>query len=331
MSELKQLDLDETVDSERVIKSARRVLTLESEALNGLAEGLDDAFVRAVALLNRVTGRVIVTGMGKSGHVARKIAATLASTGTPAQFVHPGEASHGDLGMVARNDAVIALSNSGKTAELNDVVAYTRRFQIPLIAMTSKADSQLAERSDIALIMAPAPEACPLGLAPTTSTTMMLALGDALAVALLEQQGFSEEDFQVFHPGGALGARLLRVSDLMHGAEKLPLCRPDTPMLEAIRIMSSKTFGCIGIVAETGNLVGIITDGDLRRHLGPDVLEMTAETVMTPSPKTIASRALAVEALQLMDANKITILFVIEEGKPSGLIQLYDCLRAGLA
>ncbi|MEQ8653701.1 MAG: KpsF/GutQ family sugar-phosphate isomerase [Kiloniellales bacterium] len=331
MSEVKQRGAVGEVDSGGVIASAKRVLALESEAIDNLAAGLDGSFVRAVDLLGNVAGRVIVTGMGKSGHVARKIAATLASTGTPALFVHPGEASHGDLGMVARKDAVIALSNSGKTAELNDIVAYTRRFQIPLIAMTARPDSQLAERADICLQLAAAPEACPLGLAPTTSTTMMLALGDALAVALLEQRGFSEEDFQVFHPGGALGARLLRVSDLMHAADRLPLCREDTPMSEAILIMSNKQFGCIGVVNAEGCLVGIITDGDLRRHLGPDVLVMTAKNLMTPSPKTVASRALAVEALQLMDEHRITILFVVEDGRPSGLIQLYDCLRAGVA
>ncbi len=331
LSELKQRLVIGEVDPERVIDSAKRVLTLESEAIDTLASDLDQRFVRAVEVLGKVTGRVIVTGMGKSGHVARKMAATFASTGTPALFVHPGEASHGDLGMVARKDAVIALSNSGKTSELNDIVAFTRRFQIPLIAVTARPESQLAERADICLQLAAAPEACPLGLAPTTSTTMMLALGDALAVALLEQRGFSEEDFQVFHPGGALGARLLRVSDLMHAADRLPLCRQETTMGEAILIMSKKQFGCIGIVDAEGRLVGIITDGDLRRHLGPHVLEMTAENLMTPSPKTVASRALAVEALQLMDEHKITILFVVEDGRPSGLIQLYDCLRAGVA
>jgi len=331
LSELKQRDFAAAVDAEQVLESAKRVLRLESEALASLAEGLDDSFVRAVGLLAGVRGRVIVTGMGKSGHVARKIAATLASTGTPALFVHPGEASHGDLGMVAREDAVIALSNSGKTAELNDMVAYTRRFEIPLIAVTSRPESQLAERADICLTLAPVAEACSLGLAPTTSTTMMLALGDALAVALLERGGFSQEDFQVLHPGGTLGAQLLRVSDLMHGADRLPLCRPETPLSEAVLIMSHKHFGCIGIVDAGGKLVGIITDGDLRRHMGPDLLGKTAQEVMTPQPKTIVSRALAAEALRLMDAHKITILFVEDEGKASGLIQLYDCLRAGLA
>ncbi len=314
-----------------VLATARRVLTIEADALRALADRLNGDFDRAVEALSKVSGRVIVTGMGKSGHIARKIAATLASTGTPALFVHPGEASHGDLGMVARDDAVIALSNSGNTAELADILAYTRRFQIPLIAVTGKAQSQLAEQSDICLLLAEAPEACPLGLAPTTSTTMMLALGDALAVALLERRGFSQDDYRVLHPGGSLGAKLLRVSDLMHGPERLPLCRSDTLMGEAILTMSNKQFGCIGIVDEADRLMGIITDGDLRRHMGPDLLAMTVGNVMTPGPKTVRARALAAEALQIMDEFKITTLFVVEEEKTLGIIQLYDCLRAGVA
>jgi len=316
---------------EALLNSARRVLHIEAQALATLADGLNATFCRAVDVMRGVTGRVIVTGMGKSGHMARKIAATLASTGTPALFVHPGEASHGDLGMIARSDAVLALSNSGNTAELADIIAYTRRYKIPLIAMTGRADSQLAEQSDIALIIAEVTEACPLGLVPTTSTTSMLALGDSLAVALLERRGFSEEDFQKLHPGGSLGGRLLRVGDLMHQADRLPLCRPETTISEAILIMSNKQFGCIGIVDEIGSLTGIITDGDLRRYMGPDLLKLTAATVMTPAPKTIVSRALAAEAMQQMDSFKITALFVVDDGKPAGLIQLYDCLRAGVA
>ncbi len=331
LSELKQAAAVDPRNAERALSSAKRVLRLEAEAIDSLAQGLDQAFVEAVEVLARVSGRVIVTGMGKSGHVARKMAATLASTGTPALFVHPGEASHGDLGMVARDDAVIALSNSGNTVELSDIVAYTRRFQIPLIAVTSRAESQLAERSDICLTLAAAPEACPLGLAPTTSTTMMLALGDALAVALLERHGFSEEDFQVLHPGGSLGVKLLRVADLMHGEDRLPLCGPDISMSEAILVMSAKHFGCIGIVDPEGALIGIITDGDLRRHMGPALLGKTVRDLMTASPKTISSRALAAEALRVMDDFKITTLFVVDEGKPTGVIQLYDCLRAGVA
>ncbi|GAB5470658.1 MAG: KpsF/GutQ family sugar-phosphate isomerase [Rhodospirillales bacterium] len=313
------------------LSSAKRVLRLEAEALQALERQVDESLIQAMDAVTAITGRVIVTGMGKSGHIARKIAATLASTGTPSLYVHPGEASHGDLGMIGRDDAVLALSNSGNTAELADIVAYTRRFQIPLVAVTARSDSQLAEQADVCLLLAKAPEACPLGLAPTTSTTMMLALGDALAVGLLERRGFSQEDFQVFHPGGSLGAKLMRVSDLMHKADRLPLCGQDTAMGEAILIMSSKPYGCIGIVDEAGQLIGIVTDGDLRRHMGPNLLNLTAGAIMTAAPKTIRARALAAEALQVMDSFKITTLFVVEDDKPLGLIQLYDCLRAGLA
>ncbi len=271
---------------------------------------------------------MIVTGMGKSGHIARKIAATLASTGMPAQFVHPGEASHGDLGMVAPGDVVIALSNSGKTPELADIIAYTRRRSIPLIAITARAGSPLDEAADVTLVLPDVGEACPMGLAPTTSTTMMLALGDALAVALLERNGFTASHFRDFHPGGTLGRKLLRVSELMHVGDELPLCAADTIMSEAILIMTEKTFGCVGVVGEGGELLGIITDGDLRRHMESDLLTQTAVEVMTPSPKTIAPQALAAEAVGSMNANSITSLFAVEDGRPVGIVRLHDCLRA---
>ncbi len=313
------------------IAAARRVLDLEAAGLAALSRGLDAGLSRALDLLAATEGRVIVTGMGKSGHMARKIAATLSSTGTPALFVHPGEASHGDLGMITAKDAVMALSNSGNTAELADIIAYTRRFAIPLIAITGKAGSQLASEAEATLLLPEAPEACPLGLAPTTSTAMMLGLGDALAVALLERRGFSAQDFQVLHPGGALGAKLLRVKDLMHGPERLPLTGADTPMSEAILAMSSRPFGCVGIVDGKGGLVGIVTDGDLRRHMGPNLLSLPARAVMTPSPKTIRPQALAAEAVGYLNANRILSLFVVEDERPIGLVQLYDCLRAGVA
>ncbi len=310
--------------------AAARVLRLEAEALIALADSLDGAFARALEILAGVRGRVIVTGMGKSGHVARKIAATLASTGTPALFVHPAEASHGDLGMITAEDAVVALSNSGETAELGDIVGYTRRFRIPLIGVTRRAGSSLAERSDVALVLPGTPEACPLGLAPTTSTTMMLALGDALAVALLERRGFTASDFQVFHPGGALGGRLLKVSELMHADP--PLAAPDTPMSEAILTMTAMRFGCVGVVDATGVLVGIVTDGDLRRHMGPELVSATAEAVMTRGPRTIRPGALAAEALALMNEWRITSLFVTEEDRrPVGILHVHDLLRAGVA
>jgi len=318
---------------DRDLQAARRVLELEGKGLEALAVALDDRFTRALDLLSGITGRVTVTGMGKSGHVARKIAATLASTGTPAQFVHPGEASHGDLGMIAPGDAVIALSNSGDTVELSDMIAYSRRFAIPVIAMTSRADSALAESADVAVLLPRAAEACPMGLAPTTSTTMMLALGDAMAIALLERKGFSASDFQVLHPGGSLGRKLLRVSDIMHGPEELPLCRPETPMAEAILVMTNRRFGCVAVVGDDGALTGVITDGDLRRHMHPSMLEMSASEVMTTAPKTIRSQALAAEALHMMNTakNPFTSLFVVDDGRPIGIVHIHDCLRAGVA
>jgi arabinose-5-phosphate isomerase len=316
------------------LDAGRRVLRLEAEGLNALAASLGEEFSRALDLLTAVPGRVTVTGMGKSGHVARKIAATLASTGTPAQFVHPGEASHGDLGMIAPGDAVLAMSNSGDTTELNDIILYTRRFGIPLVAMTAKAGSTLAEGADATLLLPRAPEACHMGLTPTTSTTMMLALGDAIAVALLERKGFSEKDFQVLHPGGSLGRKLLHVSDIMHGPEILPLCRPDTAMSEAILIMTQGTFGCVGITDDGGALIGIITDGDLRRHMDPGLLAVLAREVMTGPPRTIQPQALAAQALGVMNGVRnerpITSLFVVENNRPVGIVHIHDCLRAGV-
>lgn len=322
------------------LKVGRRVLETEADALTALAKLLDGGFTEAVARLSRVEGRVTVTGMGKSGHVARKIAATLASTGTPAQFVHPGEASHGDLGMITERDAVIALSNSGNTAELNDIITYAKRFAIPLIAMTARADSALAKAADVALILPSAsqgaPEACAVTQAPTTSTTMMLALGDALAVALLERKGFSSSDFKVFHPGGSLGKRLLRVADLMHGHDALPLCGPETVVSEAILIMTAGHFGCVGIVDQAGRLTGIITDGDLRRHMDKDILSLKATDIMTPKPRTIRANALAAEAVSFMNTSTPPFLcvFVVDEAgspdRPVGILHMHDCLRAGV-
>jgi len=269
--------------------------------------------------------------MGKSGHVARKIAATMASVGTPALYVHPGEASHGDLGMITPADAILALSYSGETGELADLVGYTRRYSIPLIAITSKADSTLAQAADVALTLPAAAEACPLGLAPTTSTTMTLALGDALAVALLERRGFSSDDFQVLHPGGRLGKRLVRVRDLMHDGDALPLVDRALTMAEVLIIMTAKGFGCVGVIEADGALAGVITDGDLRRNMAPDLLGRTATEVMTAAPKTIRPEALAAEALGHMNAKAITSLFVVTDGKPIGIVRMHDCLRAGVA
>jgi arabinose-5-phosphate isomerase len=311
---------------------ARGVLRLEGEGLEALARGLDERFVAALDLLAAAQGRIIVTGMGKSGHVARKIAATLASTGSPAYFVHPAEASHGDLGMIRAEDAVLALSNSGETNELSDLVDYTRRFAIPLVGMTSGAKSALSEAADVALVLPRVSEACPMGLAPTTSTTMMLALGDALAVALLERKGFSAADFQIFHPGGKLGRRLLKVADIMHQGEEIPLVEPGMPMSEVLLVMTAKRFGCAGVVKEDGKLAGIITDGDLRRHMADDLVARRAGSVMTASPKTVRPNNLAAEALRVMNAASITTVFVVgEDGRPAGILHIHDCLRAGVA
>ncbi len=315
------------------LASARRVLSAEAEALQTLAVGLGESFARALDLLTVAGGgRVIVSGMGKSGHVARKIAATMASTGTPSVYVHPGEASHGDLGMITAHDAILALSNSGETPELTDVVNYSRRFAIPLVAITGRADSALALAADQALILPEVGEACPMGLAPTSSTTMMLALGDALAVALLERKGFSPADFKVFHPGGQLGRRLLKVADLMHSGEQLPLVPTDLPMGEVLLVMTNKSFGCVGVLDAKGRLAGIITDGDLRRHLEPGLFGRQAGEVMTAGPKTIGANTLAAEALRVMNARSITSLFVVEgDRRPIGILHLHDCLRAGIA
>lgn len=313
---------------------AREVLTTEARALRALAAALDDSFVRAVDLLGGVTGRVVVSGMGKSGHVGRKIAATMASTGSPALFVHPAEASHGDLGMIVDGDAVLALSNSGETNELADLVAHTRRFGLPLVAITGRAASALAMAADVALLLPNAAEACPMGLAPTTSTTMQMALGDALAVALFTRRGFTAADYRRFHPGGSLGARLRRVRDLMHTGDDMPLAPPDMPMDRALVLMTEKRFGCLGVQDTDGRLAGIVTDGDLRRAMGPDLLSRRLHEIMTRAPRTIGAEALAAEALHAMNARErpITTLFVVDTGgRPVGILHIHDLLRAGLA
>ncbi|MDV7339472.1 KpsF/GutQ family sugar-phosphate isomerase [Terasakiella sp. A23] len=314
------------------IASAKSVLKLESDGLLALADSLDDTFAKAVDILAGVKGRIVVTGMGKSGHIGRKIAATLASTGAPAFFVHPGEASHGDLGMVTQEDAILGLSNSGETAELSDFIAYSRRFTIPLISITSRQSSTLSESADVSLVLPNAKEACPLGLAPTTSTTMTLALGDALAVALLERRGFSSDDFQQFHPGGSLGNQLMKVKDLMHTGDALPIVSPTDPMSDTLLVMTAKHFGCVAVTDENNRLQGIITDGDLRRNMTDELIKRCAGDIMTTGAKTISAGALAVEALGIMNAKSITSLFVVDENqKVMGVIHIHDCLRAGIA
>jgi arabinose-5-phosphate isomerase len=318
----------------RDILAARRVIRAEIEGLEQLTGTLDGGFGRALDVCAAVRGRLIVTGIGKSGHIARKIASTLASTGTPAQFVHAAEASHGDLGMIGVDDAIIALSNSGESAELADILAYSRRFKIPLVAITGEPHSTLAEAADVVILVPRAPEACPMGLAPTTSTTMMVALGDALAIALLERKGFTSADYQLFHPGGKLGRRLLRVSDIMHSGDAVPLVSPRAPMSEAILVMTAKSFGCVGVCDEDGRLVGVITDGDLRRHMDDGLLARGVAESMHLEPKTITASRFAGEALAMMTGQPpaTTSLFVVDEaGRPNGFIHMHDCLRAGIA
>lgn len=311
--------------------AGRRVFDLESQAIRDLSQVLDERFTRALDLLTRIKGRVVVSGMGKSGHIANKIAATLASTGTPAFFVHPAEASHGDLGMVTKDDAVIAISNSGETHELSDLVAHAKRYRIPLIGITGRARSSLSENADVALILPQAQEACPIGLAPTTSTTMTLALGDAIAIALMERRGFTADDFQMRHPGGQLGRQLLKVSDVMHTGPAIPLIRGAAPMSEALLTMTAKHFGCVGVLDGRQRLIGIVTDGDLRRHMAADFLNLTARAVMTPDPVTIRPGALAAEALGVMNLRAITALFAVEAKRVVGIVHIHDCLRAGIA
>jgi arabinose-5-phosphate isomerase len=316
--------------------AAKRVFQLESAAISALTEVLDERFTRALDLLSGVKGRVVVSGMGKSGHIAHKIAATLASTGTPAFFVHPGEASHGDLGMITKDDAVIAISNSGETHELSDLIAHTRRLGIPLIAITGRARSSLATNSDVALVLPEAQEACPIGLAPTTSTTMTLALGDAIAIVLMERHGFTADDFQLRHPGGRLGRQLLKVADIMHAGDEIPLVDAQDPMKETLLAITRKHFGCAGVLDSRKRLIGIITDGDLRRHMAEDLLERTAREVMTPDPVTIRPGALAAEALLIMNTRGINgrginALFVVEGKQVVGIVHIHDCLRAGVA
>lgn len=314
------------------LDTAKRVIRAEADALNTLAEGLDSRFREAVDLLLNSKGRVIVTGIGKSGHIARKIAATMASTGTPAQFVHPAEASHGDLGMITNADVVLAISNSGEAPELANLVIYSRRFNIPLLGITSVETSSLGRECDVVLLLPRLGEACGTGVVPSTSTTMTLALGDALAIALMEHRDFTPENFRNFHPGGKLGAQLSRVSDLMHSGADMPLVALNTPMSDALIEISQKSFGVVGVTDDSGYLAGIITDGDLRRHMD-GLLSLLAKDVMTQDPVTIEPGALAEKAVAMMQARKITSLFVIDAKgplEPLGLIRIHDCLRVGL-
>jgi arabinose-5-phosphate isomerase len=321
--------------SDASVDSALRTLQAQAGGIDALAaafrDGLRQAFVAAVGRIREAKGRVIVSGMGKSGHVARKIAATLASTGTPAFFVHPGEASHGDLGMITSDDVIVALSWSGETAELRNLIDYSKRFRIGLIAITADAESTLGKAADVALVLPPVREACPHNLAPTTSSLVQLALGDALAIALLESRGFTAVDFGVLHPGGKLGALLKFVRDVMHAGAAMPLISDGAKMSEALLEMSGKGFGCLGITTKDGRLAGIITDGDLRRHMSSRLLDATVDAVMTRNPKTVRPDQLVSETIELLNAMKITALFVVEADRPVGIVHIHDLLRAGAA
>jgi arabinose-5-phosphate isomerase len=321
--------------AQQLLNSALRTLDAEEGGISALAaalhDGLGHALIQAIELIRAAKGRVIVTGMGKSGHVGRKVSSTLSSTGTPSFFVHPGEASHGDLGMITADDVIMALSWSGETVELKDLIDYSRRFQINLVAMTASADSTLARAADVAPILPQAREACPHNLAPTTSSLMQLALGDALAIALLDSRGFTAINFKLLHPGGRLGAMLKFVRDIMHRGSAIPLATLGSRMAEAIVEMSTKGFGCVGVTDRDGRLVGIITDGDLRRHMRPDLLETHVDDVMTRDPKTVRPDQLASETLEILNSSKVTALIVVDAGRPVGIVHFHDLLRAGAA
>lgn len=322
-------------DGQAAIASALRTVATEQAGVAALADalenGLAEPFARAVGMVSQIDGRVIVTGVGKSGHIGSKIAATLASTGTPAFFVHPAEANHGDLGMIARNDAIVALSWSGESLELKGIIAYSRRFSIPLVAVTAGEKSALARAADVVLLLPRAPEACPHGLAPTTSTLLQMVMGDALAIALLEARGFTPDHFRTFHPGGQLGANLTQIREIMHVGDRLPLVSSGTGMREAILELSRKGFGCVAVTAADGKLIGIITDGDIRRHIGSDLLAMSVDQVMTREPKMAAPDTLVATALQTINDSAITSLMVVEGRRPIGLVHLHDLLRIGAA
>ena len=331
---MKKRDIE--INKDAAVKSAIRTVETEKAGLAALGaafEGaLGNSFFEAIAAIGAITGRVILTGVGKSGHIGTKIAATFASTGTPAFFVHPAEANHGDLGMIARDDIILAMSWSGEAAELKGIITYSRRFSIPLIALTSGGDSALAREADIVLLMPKEQEACPHGLAPTTSTMMQLALGDALAVALLEARGFTAGDFRTYHPGGKLGATLSHVGDIMHEGDSVPLVPVGTLMPDAASVLSKKRFGCVGVVGEDGTLAGIITDGDIARNLGRNLVLITVEDIMTRAPKTVRANTLATTAMAMLNDHNISALLVIDDEKrPIGVIHFHDLLRIGVA
>lgn len=319
---------------EQIIESAKHTIETEMAGLKLMQETISDSFVQAVNLMFNTKGRVIISGMGKSGHIGQKMAATLASTGTPSFFVHPSEASHGDLGMLTKSDTLVAISNSGESREMGDIISFSRRFGIPMIAITGNPESSMAQAADIVLLIPnkkSAPEACPLGMAPTTSTTTTLVMGDALAVALLEMRGFTREEFHDRHPGGKLGNVLLKVQDVMAKGDDMPIVSPDMPMSEALVIMTEKSLGCLGVIDNAGKLIGVITDGDLRRHMTADIIVRPVHEIMTKNPKTIPPMMLGTEAVGYMNQSKITNVFVVDpDGKPLGILHLHHLLQAGV-
>ena len=334
---LRHIDMN-TPEQDAVRQSVARSIATAVDGVNALASRfstdviLSRSLVDAVELIARGRGRVVVSGVGKSGHIGRKIAATMASTGTSAYFVHPTEASHGDLGMITSDDLLILLSWSGETVELGNMLTYAKRFNVSVVSVTSNADSLLARNSTVAITLPRVQEACPHGLAPTTSAMLQLAIGDALAIALLERRGFSAQDFKVFHPGGKLGSQLLLVQELAHTGEAMPLLPLGSAMGDAVIQMSSKGFGVVGVLDEGGRLVGVITDGDLRRHMSRDLLSETVDAVMSHKPRVITPVMLASAAMELMQAQKVTVLFLVDDmGLPSGILHIHDLLRAGVA
>ena len=315
------------MNKQQIIKEAKRVLKVELESVKTLSTSFNNNFYKIVSVIFNTQGRVIVTGIGKSGHIANKIAATLSSTGTPAQFVHPAEASHGDLGSITENDCILAFSNSGQSQELNDIINYAKRFNVPLLSVSSNRNSFLSKKSNYSLTFKKPTEACPLNLAPSSSTTMSLVMGDAIAIVLLKMRGFEKSNFSKFHPKGNIGKDLVKLSDIMHGKSKLPLVNENDLMSRALIIMTKKSFGCVGVVDKKNNLMGIITDGDLRRKMNASIINQKAKDIMTKKPRFISDNALVGEALNIMNRKKITSLFICKNTKPIGIVHIHDLLR----
>ena len=315
------------MNKKEIIKEAKRVLKVEIASARTLDNSFNDSLYNIIGVLFKTKGRVIVTGIGKSGHIANKIAATLSSTGTPSQFVHPSEASHGDLGNITKKDCILAFSNSGQSQELNDIINYAKRFNVPLLSVSSNKNSTLSKKSDYALIFKKPTEACPLNLAPTSSTTMTLIIGDVIAITLLKMRGFKKSNFSNFHPGGNLGKDLVKISEIMHGKLELPLVKENDLMSKALIVMTKKSFGCVGVLNKNKNLIGIITDGDLRRSMNASIVNKKAKFIMTSKPKMVSKSILVAEALNIMNTKKITSLFICEKTKPIGIIHIHDLLR----